>query len=249
MANATAAAYITELERMAGPGRHVDTRQYFKEEAPDDYWIGVRMGDALNLSKEYVDMPFEEVERLLESKAHEARVGAVKILARKAARKGGPADDLARCYALYLRRHDRINNWDLVDLGAWDVIGRHLLDRDRAPLYRLAESNDKWERRTAQLAPLWFLRRRSEVADALALAEILMDDPEDLVNKATGGVLREVGKVAPELLVSTVEAHAGIMPQATISYALEKLPQPERKRLKDLRKARRAALSQTEAPR
>ncbi len=240
-AEATAAAFVAELQRTADPTRYLDTRNYFKQEAPDDYWIGVRMGTVLELTKSYVDMAFDEVEALLESDAHEARVGAVKILARKAARRSGPVDDLERAYGLYLRRHDRINNWDLVDLGAWDVVGRHLLDRDRAPLYQLAASDNLWERRTAQLAPLWFLRRHQEVTDALAIAEILMDDPEDLVNKATGGVLREIGKRAPELLIATVEAHAATIPQATISYAVEKLPPSERTRLRNLRKASRSA--------
>lgn len=233
----TAQNFIAELEAMAQPDLRGDVQKYFKEESPDDYWIGVKMGNVLNLTKTYTDIDFAEVEALLESNAHEARVGGVKILARKAAKKGAAENgQLEKAYDLYLRRHDRINNWDLVDLGAWDVVGRHLIDRDRAPLYRLAKSHDKWERRTAQLAPLWFIRRRQEIDDAIDLAVLLIDDPEDLVNKATGGVLREVGKCDPGLLASLLEEHAAVVPQATLSYAIEKLPAAERKRLRALRK-------------
>ncbi len=114
-------------------------------------------------------------------------------------------------FELYLRRIDRINNWDLVDLGAWDVVGRHLVDKPRRALDELARSADVWERRTAMLATLHFVRR-ADLDDAFRIAEILLSDQHDLIHKAVGGVLRGAGQKDLARLRTFLDSHAAAMP-------------------------------------
>ncbi len=118
------------------------------------------MGAVFALAAEFEQMSLPEIEALLDSPIHEARAGAVKIMARQAGSRKASGGRREELYELFLRRHDRINNWDLVDLGAWDVVGRYLVDRPRDVLDRLAASSNLWERRTAVLATLAFVRAR-----------------------------------------------------------------------------------------
>ncbi len=146
---------------------------------------------------------------------------------KQASRKKTTADRRRELYDLYLRRHDRINSWDLVDLGAIHVVGRHLADAPRearAVLHQLAQSPNIWERRTALYATFHFIRH-GDTADALTLAEQLIDDPEDLIHKAAGAVLRAVGG---EQLLAFLEAHAARMPRTMLTTAMEHLT-PEQK--------------------
>jgi len=117
---------------------------------------------------------------------------------------------------------DRIDDWDLVDLGAWDVVGRYLLDRPRDVLYAQAGSADRWERRTAMLATLAFVRQ-GQLDDTFALAERLVDDPEDLVQKPVGACLREAGKQDGPRLLAFLDRHAASMPRTALRFAIERL--------------------------
>jgi len=201
-------------------------RRYFKAGSGDDF-VGVRMGDVFALAKTYSLLPPEEVEQLLDSPVHELRAGALRIMSTQYAAKKTTPERRQELYDLYLRRHDRINNWDLVDLAAPYVIGAHLLDRPRDLLYELARSADPWERRTAIFSTLAFVRR-GDCADTFALAEILLDDPEDLVQKPTGGMLREAGKHDQPALLAFLDAHAAVMPRTTLRYAIERLEPAQR---------------------
>jgi 3-methyladenine DNA glycosylase AlkD len=192
--------------------------------------IGVRMKHVFDTAKAFVDMPLDEVEKLLDSPYYEARLGAVSIMDFKTRRRGTTDDDRRALYELYLRRHDRIDNWDLVDRAAPRVIGWYLLDKRRDVLYELARSDDAMERRTAITATFWLIRN-GDVDDALRIAEILLPDDEELVNKSVGTALREVGKVDEARLVDFLERHAGGMPRVTLRYAVEKLDAAERERL------------------
>ena len=185
-----------------------------------DTFIGVPMGQVFALSEAFKAMPLGEIEALLESPIHEARAGAVKIMAKQATDKAATPDQCRALYELYLRRMDRIDDWDLVDLGAWDVVGRYLVDRPREVLYELAASRDRWERRTAMLATLAFVRR-GELDDTFAIAEALVDDPEDLVQKPVGACLREAGKHDRPRLLAFLDAHAATMPRTALRFALE----------------------------
>lgn len=177
------------------------------------------MGHVFELAKEFIDLPPSEIEALLESDIHEVRAGAISVMNKQASRKRTPDERRRELYELYLRRHDRINNWDLVDLGAQYVVGRYLAERPRDVLYHLAESDNLWERRTALYATFYFIRQ-GETQDALAIAKRLVDDPEDLIQKAAGAVLRSVGG---DELLAFLERHAAKMPRTMLTTAMEHL--------------------------
>lgn len=194
----------------------------------DDYFIGVRMGSIFELGKEFSEMPVREIETLLESPIHEMRVGALSIMGQSAKGKKCSEDRLKELYELYIHRHDRINNWDLVDLAAYHVVGRYLADKPRDILYKLARSANLWERRTAIVATAHFILKLKEVDDTFAIAEILVSDPEDLVNKGTGWMLRSAGDVDRPRLLSFLDKHAAAMPRVLLRYAIEKLEKSQR---------------------
>jgi len=185
------------------------------------------MGEVFALAKEYIDLPPDEIETLLESPIHEVRAGALSIMDKQARSKRTPSIRRQELYELYLRRHDRINNWDLVDLAAPFVVGGYLFDKPRNVLYELARSGNLWERRTAIVSTSYFIRQ-GEVADTFAIAGILLDDPEDLIHKATGGWLRAAGDVDRPQLERFLETHAAAMPRTMLRYAVEHFEQEER---------------------
>ncbi|POH58068.1 DNA alkylation repair protein [Arthrobacter glacialis] len=227
----SAQAFIAELRLLASEAEQEKIQRYFKSGAGDygegDVFLGVRMGEVFALASRYTDMSLSQLEELLESPLHEARAGAVKIMAKQSGSKAASGQRQKELFDLFLRRIDRINNWDLVDLGAWDVIGRYLADKPRGILDELAGSDDLWERRTAILATLHFLRR-GEVQDTVRLAALLLDDDQDLIHKAVGGVLREVGKHDRERLLQFLDAHAAAMPRTMLRYAMEHLDAQQR---------------------
>ena len=223
----TAAAYVERLGAHQSDEERAKIQRYFKSSEGgdgdgDDVFMGVRMRDVFALSEELKAMPLGEIEKLLDSPVHEVRAGGLKIMAKQAAGKKTPDEQRRALYDLYLRRIDRIDNWDLVDLAAWDVVGRWLADRPRDVLYELARSDDVWERRTAILATLHFARR-GDLDDTFALAEILLDDDHDLIHKPVGGMLREAGKHDRPRLLAFLDAHAATMPRTTLRYAVEHL--------------------------
>lgn len=188
----------------------------------------VRMADVFALAKRFVEMDLEQIERLLESPDHHLRVGAVSIMDSQARRRSTPAVRRQGLYELYLRRHDRIDDWDLVDRAAPAVIGGYLADKPRDPLYDLARSESVWERRTAIVAT-WHFIRRGELTDTFALAELLVDDTEHLIQTAVGGWVREAGKRDLGRPRAFLDAHAATMPRTALRYAIEHLGADERR--------------------
>jgi 3-methyladenine DNA glycosylase AlkD len=239
-AKPTAERFIAELTELRSEEELRKIQRYFKTGVGDygegDVFLGVRMGDVFALAKRYVEMPPEEIELLLESSLHEVRAGACSLMAKQAARRSTSEERRRQLFDLYLSRHDRINNWDLVDLAARDVVGAYLADRPRDLLYELARSDDVWERRTAIYATSYFLRA-GELNETYAVAEILVEDPHDLIQKAVGGWLRESGKRDRERLLAFLAGNAERMPRTMLRYATEKLD-PE---LRDRYRARGAA--------
>ena len=221
---ATAAAFIEQLMALQSDAELHKIQRYFKsgkgEYGEGDRFIGVRMGGLFELTRQFAAMPPAEIERLLDSDIHEVRAGAMSIMAKQFALKKTTEARRKELFELYLRRHDRINNWDLVDLAAWHVVGPWLVDKPRDVLYRLARSNNLWERRTAILATMAFLRR-GELDDTFAIAELLLHDPEDLIHKAVGGLLRTAGDKDRPRLEAFLERHAATMPRTMLRYALE----------------------------
>lgn len=167
-------------------------------------------------------MPLDEVEALLESSNHLAKVGAVSVMDFQARDRKTSPERRKALFDLYIRRHDRIDTWDLVDRSAIWVVGEYLRDKPRDALYELARSARPMERRTAILSTFAFIRH-GELDDAYRIAELLVDDDEDLVHKAVGWMLREAGKRDERRLFAFLDRRAASMPRVMLRYAIEKL--------------------------
>jgi 3-methyladenine DNA glycosylase AlkD len=229
----TAAQFTAELEAHRSDDERTKLMRYFKT-APGEYgegddFMGVRMGTLFSVSKKYVGMSTVELEKLLESPVHEIRAGALSIMNKEAMGKRVTEDRRRALFDLYLRRHDRINNWDLVDVACRYVIGVYLDGKPRDVLYRLAASDSVWERRTAIVSTWWFIRS-GDLDDAFALSELLLNDPHDLIHKATGWMLRYAGDHDPQRLRAFLDRFAPTMPRTMLRYAIEKFPPELRKR-------------------
>ncbi|HVK49086.1 MAG TPA: DNA alkylation repair protein [Pseudobacter sp.] len=231
MPSATAAAFTKRLYALQSDAELQKIRRYFKsgegQYGEGDQFIGVRMGELFKLAQEFTDMEPAQLEILLESPVHELRAGAMSIMD-KQGRSGKTSPERRKeLYELYLRRHDRINNWDLVDLAAQYVVGQYLYDKSRKPLYKLARSKNIWERRTAIVATAYFIRKK-ETEDTFSIAALLVHDKEDLIHKAAGGWIREAGKQAPQRLTAFLDDYAAYLPRTFLRYAIEKLPARQR---------------------
>ena len=205
----------------------------------DDLILGVRMGQVFALAKEHINMPLEEVEAMLESPIHEMRVGAASIMDFQARSKKTTPERRKELFDLYIKRHDRINTWDLVDRAAPWVIGSYLMDKPRKILHKLAKSKNMPERRTAIVSTLYFIGK-GEVDDAFQLAERLLFDKEDLIHKANGWALRFAGDKDREGLVRFLDQHAATMPRVTLRYATEHFDKKQRDRYMAMKKEKAA---------
>ncbi len=219
----TAEEFLKQLHAKSKPEEANKYTRYFKN-LKDDRFIGVNMGSVFALAKEFQEMEAKEIEKLLESDIHEARAGAVSIMDFIARKKKTIDEKRKEMYELYLRRHDRINNWDLVDRGAAFIIGGYLDGKSHDILYKLAKSKNIWERRTS-IVSTWYFIRKKEYEDTWKIAEILLNDKEDLIHKATGWMLRSAG--GPELL-KFLDKHAATMPRTMLRYCLEKLDKKQK---------------------
>jgi 3-methyladenine DNA glycosylase AlkD len=192
-----------------------------------DAFLGIMVPALRKLSRELTPIPVAEAVALLQSKWHEVRILAMMILVRKYERGDESMRD--EIYRRYLANTNRINNWDLVDVSAPSIVGVWLLDRDRAPLYTLAKSRSLWERRIAIISTQHFIRH-GDFDDTLRIVEILLDDRHDLIHKATGWMLREVGKRNQPLLERFLRKHGRRMPRTMLRYAIERFPEELRAR-------------------
>jgi 3-methyladenine DNA glycosylase AlkD len=230
----TAKKFVENLKALQSEQELKKHQRYFRfeigKQGKGDYFIGVRMGDVFALAKEHIDMPVAEIEKLLESPIHEMRAGALSIMGQCAKGKKCSESRLEELYDLYIHRHDRINNWDLVDLAAHHVVGSFLADKPRDILYKLAKSKNPWERRTAIVATAHFILKQREVDDTFAIAEILVNDNEDLVNKGTGWMLRTAGDVDRPRLLFFLDKYSAKMPRVLLRYSIEKLVAKQREK-------------------
>jgi 3-methyladenine DNA glycosylase AlkD len=205
----------------------------------DSTVLGVRMGQVFALAKENMDMQLDEVEKMLESPIHEMRVGAVSIMDFQARSKKTTPERRKELFDLYVRRHDRINTWDLVDRSAPWVVGSYLMNKPRKILYKLAKSKKMPERRTAIVSTLYFIGK-GDVDDAFQLAELLLYDKEDLIHKANGWALRFAGDKDRKQLMSFLDTHAATMPRVTLRYATEHFDKKQRDRYLNMKKEKAA---------
>ena len=223
-----------ELEILGDPQVAGFSQRFFKTGAGQygegDVFRGIRVPVLRRVAKDHRQLSRSETLKLLHSPYHEDRVVALLILIHHY----NDANDAIRTqvYDSYLKHARLVNNWDLVDCSAPQIVGAHLWEKDRAVLYQLARSSNLWERRIAIIATFHFIKR-GEVTDTLKLALILLSDTEDLIHKAVGWMLREAGKRDLERTESFLREHYQRMPRTMLRYAIERFP--ERKRLRYLK--------------
>lgn len=238
-AEAGTAAHVQQaLAQVAEPEVAATLQRYFKtgpgEYAEGDVFLGVRVPQVRVVVRPFTDLPLRQVRVLLDSPIHEHRQAGLFILNARFLRASAARtrdetqrERIADCY-LAAVRDGRVNNWDLVDCSAEVVLGGYLYDRPRDLLTELAASPVLWVRRVAVLSTFGFIQR-GDASTTLELAAMLLDDPEDLMHKAVGWMLREVGKrVDPALLTGFLDQHAGAMPRTMLSYAVEHLTAAQR---------------------
>jgi len=223
----TADQFISVLTSLPAKPQ-VGTAKFYEHMDKGSKFLGIRMATIFDLAKQFKQMPPGEIEKLLNSEYYEQRMGAVSIMDFQARDKKVSDSRKKELYTLYVKRHDRINNWDLVDRSAPYVVGGYLFDKSRAPLYKLAKSKNPCERRTAIVSTYFFIRQ-NDVEDTFKIAGILIHDKDDLVNKAVGSWLREAGKRDNERLFKFLDKYAVTMPRVTLRYAIEKLDSKRKK--------------------
>lgn len=240
IASVTTANIRRELESLSDAGDAMFLQRYFKtgpgEYREGDRFRGVRVPVLRKLSRQYQWIGLVQATRLLRSRFHEDRSLALMILTRQFER--GAAEDRSRIYDLYLANARYINNWDLVDCSAAQIVGAFLHERSRAPIHRLAKSPSLWERRIAIIATFWFIRR-GEFGETLEVAKTLLGDSEDLIHKAVGWMLREIGNRDRTTEEGFLRVNYRKMPRTMLRYAIEKFPESDQQRyLKGLMPAR-----------
>ena len=222
-----------DIKKLASPAKAKVLQRFFKT-APGQYgagdiFLGLMVPQQRVLENKYWDkLTLADLDKLIKSKIHEHRLIALLILSKQFTISKIEKDRF-KIYKFYLAHTKYINNWDLVDLSAPNIVGRFLLDKDRKILYKLAKSKDLWERRIAILATFTFLKN-GETKDAVAIAKNLLIDEHDLIHKATGWMLREMGKRCGEkYLTAFLDANIKKMPRTALRYSIERLPEKQRK--------------------
>jgi 3-methyladenine DNA glycosylase AlkD len=227
----TLAAGRKGLRDAGNPKDAVFLQRFFKtgpgQYGERDVFLGIRVPASRALARRFADLSLDDIEKLMHDKYHEARLLALILLVGRYER-GDPAEQ-QRVYRTYLANTDRINNWDLVDLSASNIVGAHLESRSRAPLDKLAKSNNLWERRIAIVATYWFIRLH-QFDDTLRISTALLGDTHDLIHKAVGWMLREVGKRDESVLERYLDEHAKTMPRTALRYSIERMTPERRKR-------------------
>jgi len=219
------------LRSLANPNIAEPSKRYFKtgqgEYGEGDRFLGIRVPDIRAQVKKCEAVSLENIQVLLMSAFHEERLLALLLLVRKFAK--GDEKEQAAIYNLYLNNIHRINNWDLVDSSASHIVGSYLESRDKQILYELVKSTNIWERRIAVIATFQFIRN-NQFDDALKLAKPLLYDKEDLMHKAVGWMLREIGKRDVAAEEAYLQTHYKKMPRTMLRYAIERFPEQVRKR-------------------
>ncbi len=231
MTSGIATDILMRLHELGDPQKAEFLKRFFKtgpgEYGEGDLFLGIRVPDVRQLTREFKTVKAWDVVPLLQSAVHEVRLFALLVCVREFSK--GTRTDREKIYNLYRDNMEFVNNWDLVDLSAPPIVGAFLEERSREPLYRLAGSPNLWERRIAVIATFHFIRR-NQYEDTLRISRILLRDEHDLIHKATGWMLREVGKRDPEREESFLKEHCREMPRTMLRYAIEKFP-PDRRRM------------------
>ena len=218
-----------ELKNLADPKQAQALQRFFKtgkgEYGEGDIFLGIKVPVLRRVSGRYRELSLKDMEKLLQSKIHEHRMMAVYLLTYKFEK--GSEKERKEIYDLYIKNAKSFNNWDLVDMSAPKISGPYLLDKNRKILYKLAKSKNLWERRIGIMSTAAFIRN-NDFKDTLKISEILLNDEHDLIHKAVGWMLREVGNRNREVEEKFLDKYVLKMPRTMLRYAIEKFPEKKR---------------------
>jgi 3-methyladenine DNA glycosylase AlkD len=224
---------IDELVARADVEKAAFLQRFFKtgkgQYAEGDIFLGITVPQTRTLVKAYKDLPLQEIEILLYSEFHEVRLAGFLLLVEQF-KKTKNADKREEIYDFYLKHARQANNWDLVDLSCRDIVGGYLLDKeDRSILYKLADSSNLWEQRISIIST-WMFIKYLEFDDTFKISKKLFPHKHDLIHKASGWMLREVGKKCKTALIIFLEKYSAIMPRTTLRYSIEHFTPEERQK-------------------
>jgi len=221
-----------ELDELKNPEQAKNLQRFFKtgkgEYGEGDIFLGIKVPVQRQIAKRYSNLSLGDLQSLLESRIHEHRLTALIILTNKYKKAKKNALEKRRIYEFYMKNTKNINNWDLVDLSAPKIVGDFLSKEGTEILKMLAKSDSVWERRIAVISTFTLIKNRS-LGDSLAIADMLLNDEQNLIQKAVGWMLREVGKRNTEVLKIFLKQRYKEMPRTMLRYAIEKFPEEERK--------------------
>ena len=221
---------VEKIQDYANPEKAKILQKFFKtgegEYGEGDIFLGVTVPELRNIVKDFYGLNLIKIERLLHSKIHEHRLTAIIILGEKY--KRAKEEEKENIFNFYLNNTKNINNWDLVDLSAPGIVGGFLFEKNKKVLYKLVQSENLWEKRIAIISTFAFIRKE-EFEDCLAISELLLNDGHDLIHKAVGWMLREVGKRNLEVEEEFLKQHYKDMPRTMLRYAIEKFDEEKRK--------------------
>lgn len=219
-----------DLDKLKNPQKAKALSGFFKtgkgEYGEGDIFLGLTVPQQRQITKKYPDLSLEDLQKLLSSKIHEYRLTSLFILIAKY--KKADEREKGEIFDFYLKNTKNINNWDLIDLSAPSIVGDYLLEKDRAILYRLAKSKSLWEKRIAILATATFIKN-GQLKDTLKISEILLNDKHDLIHKAVGWMLREIGKKDQKVEEQFLMKYYKTMPRTMLRYAIERFSEEKRK--------------------
>jgi 3-methyladenine DNA glycosylase AlkD len=222
---------IKELQSVRDAEQAKNLQRFFKtgvgEYGEGDIFLGIKVPKQREIVKKYTGLNLIHIQKLLESKVHEYRLVGLLILVDKF--KTLLEEEKGNIFNFYIKNTKNINNWDLVDLSAPNIVGEFLLNKKRDILYKLAKSNSLWEKRISIISTSSFIKRE-EFKDTLRISTILLKDKHDLIHKAVGWMLREMGKRNQEILEDFLKKHYKEMPRTMLRYAIEKFPEGLRKK-------------------
>jgi len=223
---------IKEFQKLENPEKAIHLQRFFKtgkgQYGEGDIFLGITVPEQRKIANKF-NLSLDELQKLLDSKIHEHRLTSLFILNKKF--KKADKREKQEIFDFYLKNVNKsnINNWDLVDSSAHKIIGNFLEDKDRKILYNLAKSKNLWEKRISIISAFWFIKN-NEFQDAINLAEILLNDKHDLIHKAVGWMLREIGKRDKSVLINFLNKHLKKMPRTMLRYSIEKLNKNEKQK-------------------
>jgi len=219
-----------DLLQLGNPEKAKKLSGFFKtgkgQYGEGDVFLGIPVPEQRKVAKRYIDLSLNDLQELLRSKIHEYRLTALLILVSKYGKAASSGKD--KIFGFYLKNTEYVNNWDLVDLSAPKIVGAYLVNKDRSILFKLAKSSNLWERRIAVLATFMFIRN-NDFEDALCISKLLLHDEHDLIHKAVGWMLREIGKRDQEPIENFLDEYNTQMPRIMLRYAIERFDENKRK--------------------